>query len=352
MAAGGVKEFVAGEVLDEDEINDFLMQGVLVFAGTAARGSAITSPVEGQFAFLKDADQLTFYDGSGWVDFVSESPEFTFVAVAGGAGGGRGVNASNRFYAAGGGAGGYMCSVPGELTGGSATALPPLRFNKGDTFVVTVGAGGAGGASAGLPGAHGSDTVFGPLVAVGGGYGTGSSTDSASGGSGGSGGGTYATASVVGRGITNQGTNGGVGTTNNPNGSAGGGGAAAVGGDGLVAAGGAGGAGLASSITGSSVFRAGGGGGVSAGAGGNGGGGAGGTDPSPGGGNGTVNTGGGGGGAVWNQTSGNGGSGILILKYPSSLTLTIPGGLTSSTSTSGSFKITSFTAGTDTVTVG
>jgi hypothetical protein len=43
MAAGGFKEFVAGETLDEDEINDFLMQGVLVFAGTAARGSAITT---------------------------------------------------------------------------------------------------------------------------------------------------------------------------------------------------------------------------------------------------------------------------------------------------------------------
>jgi hypothetical protein len=45
MAAGGFKEFVAGETLDQDEINDFLMQGMLVFAGTAARGSAITSPV-------------------------------------------------------------------------------------------------------------------------------------------------------------------------------------------------------------------------------------------------------------------------------------------------------------------
>jgi hypothetical protein len=32
--------------------------------------------------------------------------------------------------------------------------------------------------------------------------------------------------------------------------------------------------------------------------------------------------------------------------------LTVGGGLTSSTSTSGDFKITSFTAGTDTVTVG
>ena len=68
MAAGGFKEFVAGETLDQDEINDFLMQGVLVFAGTVARGSAITAPVEGQFAFLKDSDALTFYDGTQWTE--------------------------------------------------------------------------------------------------------------------------------------------------------------------------------------------------------------------------------------------------------------------------------------------
>jgi hypothetical protein len=43
MAAGGFREFVAGEILTEDLINDYLLQGVLVFAGTAARGSAITS---------------------------------------------------------------------------------------------------------------------------------------------------------------------------------------------------------------------------------------------------------------------------------------------------------------------
>jgi hypothetical protein len=37
------------------------------------------------------------------------------------------------------------------------------------------------------------------------------------------------------------------------------------------------------------------------------------------------------------------------LKYPDSITLTIGGGLTSSTATSGGFKVTSFTAGTDTI---
>jgi hypothetical protein len=103
MAAGGFREFVAGETLDEEKINDFLMQGVLVFAGTAARGSAITSPVEGQFAFLKDDDTLTFYDGSDWVEFESGAPEFDFVVIAGGGGGGGPATDGSG----GGGGGGY-----------------------------------------------------------------------------------------------------------------------------------------------------------------------------------------------------------------------------------------------------
>jgi hypothetical protein len=73
------------------------------------------------------------------------------------------------------------------------------------------------------------------------------------------------------------------------------------------------------------------------------------------GGNATSNTGSGGGGSGYNSgssvtnTSGNGGSGIVILKYPSSLTITIGAGLTGSTSTVGSNKITSLTAGTGNV---
>jgi hypothetical protein len=46
---------------------------------------------------------------------------------------------------------------------------------------------------------------------------------------------------------------------------------------------------------------------------------------------------------------GLGGSGLIIVKYPSTLTLNVGAGLTSSTSTSGNFKITSFTAGLGTV---
>ena len=85
MAAGGFKEFVAGEVLDEDSINDYLLQGMLVFAGTAARGSAITSPVEGQFSFLKDSDSVEFYDGSAWVTFETGVPYAQITSSSGAA---------------------------------------------------------------------------------------------------------------------------------------------------------------------------------------------------------------------------------------------------------------------------
>jgi hypothetical protein len=68
MAAGlGFKTFTTGEVLTAADTNGYLMQGVLVFASSAARASAITSPQEGQYSFLKDTDALEYYNGSAWV---------------------------------------------------------------------------------------------------------------------------------------------------------------------------------------------------------------------------------------------------------------------------------------------
>jgi hypothetical protein len=44
------------------------MQGVLVFANATARDAAITSPQEGQFAYLKDTNVTTYYTGSAWAN--------------------------------------------------------------------------------------------------------------------------------------------------------------------------------------------------------------------------------------------------------------------------------------------
>ena len=68
MAAGlGFKTFNSGDVLSAADVNGYLMQGVLVFASTAARDAAITAPAEGQFAFTKDTNGLWYYDGAAWV---------------------------------------------------------------------------------------------------------------------------------------------------------------------------------------------------------------------------------------------------------------------------------------------
>ena len=69
MAAGlGFKTFTTGEVLTAADTNGYLMQGVLVFASATARDAAITSPQEGQFAYLKDTNVTTYYTGSAWAN--------------------------------------------------------------------------------------------------------------------------------------------------------------------------------------------------------------------------------------------------------------------------------------------
>jgi hypothetical protein len=69
MAAGlGFKTFNTGDVLSAADVNGYLMQGILVFASGTARDAAITSPEEGQFAFLKDTNVTTYYTGSAWAN--------------------------------------------------------------------------------------------------------------------------------------------------------------------------------------------------------------------------------------------------------------------------------------------
>jgi hypothetical protein len=59
------KVFVANEILTASDVNEFLMdQSVMVFAGTAARGSAIPSPSEGMVTYLSDSDEVEVFDGS------------------------------------------------------------------------------------------------------------------------------------------------------------------------------------------------------------------------------------------------------------------------------------------------
>jgi hypothetical protein len=69
MAAGlGFKDFATGEVLTAADVDGYLMQGVWVFASAAARDAAVTSPQEGNFAYLKDTNVTTYYTGSTWAN--------------------------------------------------------------------------------------------------------------------------------------------------------------------------------------------------------------------------------------------------------------------------------------------
>jgi len=69
MAAGlGFKDFITGEVLTAADVDGYLMQGIWVFASATARDAAVTSPQEGNFAFLKDTNTTTYYTGSAWTN--------------------------------------------------------------------------------------------------------------------------------------------------------------------------------------------------------------------------------------------------------------------------------------------
>jgi hypothetical protein len=69
MAAGlGFKDFATGEVLTAADVDGYLMQGIWVFDDAADRDAAVTSPEEGNFAFLKDTNVTTYYTGSTWAN--------------------------------------------------------------------------------------------------------------------------------------------------------------------------------------------------------------------------------------------------------------------------------------------
>ena len=82
MAAGlGFKDFVTGEVLTAADVDGYLMQGVWVFASSAARSSAVTSPQEGNMSFLKDTNSLEYYDGAAWTAVSGGSSALEVFAV-------------------------------------------------------------------------------------------------------------------------------------------------------------------------------------------------------------------------------------------------------------------------------
>ena len=286
-----------------------------------------------------------------------------YLVVAGGGGGSKDPGAYT--HGGGGGAGGMRSTI--TASGGTpGTIESALTRTTSINYTVTVGGGGAAqGSNSGVPPGSGTNSIFDTVTSVGGGY---AGTNYFGGALGGSGGGNSRNTSIIGvgpgAGTAGQGHAGGDGTSTSGNydrSGGGGGGASAVGGDASGSTPGAGGAGRATSITGSSVTYAGGGGGGSGGAagaaGGAGGGGAGAPNGDTSATSGTANTGGGGGGSSQNHypptyasgPAGSGGSGVVILRYPNTRTITLGAGLTGTTTTVSSDKVTTITAGTGNV---
>ena len=250
-----------------------------------------------------------------------------------GAGGARVVidtNFTAEFLIAGGGGGGAS-GGPGSAGGGGGgggvvTNIGAEPFAIGaESYQVTVGEGGAGGiGGAGLrtAGASGDNSQFAGITALGGGAAANFNTTAQPGGSGGGGAG-WSSQQAGAAGFAGQGNPGGNGGGTSGNwGAAGGGGAAIAGANGATGVGGNGGDGLFSRITGSDRHFGGGGGGAAnnasatQGLGGLGGGGnasrtGGNTDA-------LANTGGGGGGGSNDTHGGQGGSGVVIVRYAGS----------------------------------
>jgi hypothetical protein len=337
--------------------NQFSQAGVAP-AYVAATGGTITTV--GDFKVHVFTGPGTFCVSNG--GNVGGSNKVDYLVIAGGGGGGG--DQANGYGGGGGGAGGYRESG-GTSSGSYTIGLPAnscvsaLPIASGG-YPITVGSGGAKGTSGPTaPGAsngsRGANSIFSTITSTGGGGGAfGGSTPPAfssvgPGGSGGGGAGPGPTTTGIGSGNTPsvtpaQGTDGGAARTPATAyyGGGGGGGASAAGEPFIDAAPGPnaadGGAGATSNITNTPTARGGGGGGAAyysgptpgwpvrpGGTGGTGGGGTGGYSNPAGcvaGTAGTANTGGGGGGAgsrhpgsPGSVDAGNGGSGVVIIRY-------------------------------------
>lgn len=252
-------------------------------------GGVTSSYTSGTYSYMvhtfESSDTLTVEGGDVYIDYL--------MVAGGGSGGG-----DSNVHHGGGGAGGMLTSTAYLLSSGA--------------WSVVIG---AGGSKSVTNGEKGNDTTFIGLTSFGGG----ASNASAETRNGGSGMGAYGIATQpIGIGVVGQGNNGGTSVSFK---GGGGGGAGAVGGNATAPLAGDGGNGLQSDINGTLTYYAGGGGGgtdgstsntSTGGLGGGGNGGANNVNAT----SGSTNTGGGGGAkGAGTALAGNGGSGIVIIRY-------------------------------------
>ena len=325
---------------------------------TVGRNAGV-STATGALIYNTTTNALEVYNGSSWLSVTSKVGSFNIsylVVGGGGAGGG-------NYRGGGGGAGALRTNWNNETQGGGTSSGAVKAINIGTSYAIGVGTAGVG--RGGSYGWSGATSTFDDIVSKGGGgggrYNTTNGTEDGrpsadpGGGSGGGGGGGQASSS------TGQGGASGTYGYNGGNGSPTGGAQCGGGGGGAGAAGVLGGGGgtsgdggtkVSNTITGSSVDYAGGGGGgnyengnttIGGGAGaGNGGRGTGTAGQAAS----IANRGSGGGGAggAGGGVGGAGSAGVVILRFPSTYTATLSGGVSSSSTTVGTDTVLTITA--------
>jgi hypothetical protein len=326
MAGLGRKTFNSGDVLNAADVQGYLMdQAVMVFDGTASRGSAIPTPSAGMVAY-STATQLQVYNGSAWVGLstgygAATGGTSSSITVGGVAytlltftgSGTLTVTKAGLFdliILGGGGSGGKRATVASGGGGGAGgMLLTTAYFDANQTL--TVGAKGAARTadSNGLPGGYSAIDRLG-VDGGEGGFGAAVLKD------GGCGGGAGLTSELSFAVIPTQGKDGGVGNYPTTDAAAGGGGLGAVGGNAVGSTAGNGGAGYdyGSFIGAGSTLFGGGGGGSSSGTsgtGGTGGGGNGGATGS------NATSYGAGGGGSKSGNSGAGSDGLILVRFKS-----------------------------------
>ena len=323
----GVGVGVGGPTSNLHVVGNAFISSDLTVSGTGAitlpSGTTAQQPtgVAGMIRFNSTTNRLEVYNGTTWQSMGGVSATGGSIATSGGykihtftssdpftvISGGE----VDYLVVAGGGAGGTDRGGGGGA-GGMLTGSVTLAAGA---YNITVGAGGGPSATDANSGGSGSPSSIASLVSADGGGGGGSeSTNGVNGGSGG--GGAYGR--TAGSGTSGQG-NAGANGVSNPRRTGGGGGA------GAAASAQNGGVGLVSVLSGSSTYYAGGGGGgdnrdgygVIYGSGGTGGGGEGGIGQLGTGSDGADGYGGGGGGGGYFNYAlgGNGGDGIVIIRY-------------------------------------
>jgi hypothetical protein len=182
----GYKTFLDDTVLPADDINGYLMQGILVFTDASDRDTSLVGNLrEGQYAYLQSDKTTYVYSGTAWqrvgkqdVETVKNFQSFTasggtsvpdwatkmyYLIVRGGNAGGNGGGGQGTPGGAG-GAGGQVLQGDVAVTGGTsltitvggAAANSSVAISGGSTFTAS-STGATGGAGGGISGGNGAD---------------------------------------------------------------------------------------------------------------------------------------------------------------------------------------------------